>query len=244
MDVPSHRTRVGFPETQWSLVAAVRDAEGHDAHAALEDICNSYWPPLYQFIRRKGYNPHDAEDLTQAFFSWMLGKDLLQQADQEKGRMRTYLLTALQRYLANAYHKDQAQKRGGGIPHISFETTVEEARFARSSHTEADASFDHHWAITLLDQTINTLSKEYQRADKTTEFEVLKKSLTAADGHFAYADAAASLNMQEGAVRVAAHRLRKRFRSLMQQAVANTVRDPADVQNEMRYLAHVLGAHS
>ena len=241
MDVSSQRTRVGFPETQWSLVAVVREGESLDADAALEDLCRSYWPPLYQFVRRRGYPAHDAEDLTQSFFGWMLGKDLLLQADQEKGRMRSYLLTALQRYLANDYHRSQAQKRGGKILHLSFDTAVEESRLSSTSVT-ADVGFDQSWAITLLDQTINTLSAEYESTGKSKEFDVLKKCLTTSEEGFVYATAAEELEVTEGAIRVAAHRLRKRFRNLMRKAVAHTVQDPADVADEMRYLVEVLGA--
>jgi len=224
------------------VVAAAQAADHPDSGRALEDLCRSYWPPLYGYVRRRGYSPQDAEDLTQSFFALVLRKDVLQSADQEKGRMRTYLLTALQRFLVNDYHRKTARKRGGNQIHVSFDTRIQEARIAQDKSEGSTEHFDHQWALTLLDQVMDALTEEYRQAGKTREFTCLKACLTVEGGAFDYRRAADELGRQEGTVRVTVHRLRKRFRLLFREAVSRTVRDPADVRDEMLYIAKVLGA--
>jgi len=224
------------------VVAAAQAADHPDSGRALEDLCRSYWPPLYGYVRRRGYSPQDAEDLTQSFFALVLRKDVLRSADQEKGRMRTYLLTALQRFLVNDYHRKMAQKRGGDRVHVSFDTGILETRIAHEKGDASASSFDHQWALNLLGQVMHALTEEYGQAGKMREFTCLKACLTTEGGAFDYRRAAGELGLQEGTVRVAVHRLRKRFRSLFRDAVSRTVCDPADVRDEMRYVVKVLGA--
>jgi len=184
------RSAVRFPITRWSVVAAAQAADQSDAERAMEDLCRSYWPPLYSYIRRRGYSPQDAEDLTQSFFVLMLRKDVLQRAEQEKGRMRSYLLTALQRFLVNEYYREAALKQGGGRIHVSFDTGIQETRIARNEGEGETQHFDRQWALNLLDQVMDALTEEYRQASRMHEFTCLKASLTAGDGAFDYHRAA------------------------------------------------------
>jgi RNA polymerase sigma factor (sigma-70 family) len=232
-----------FVTTRWSVVLAARSGGTPESAAALETICRAYWPPLYALVRRQGHAPHDAQDLTQEFFARLLEKDFLRAADREKGRLRTFLAVALKRFLANEWDRVRAQKRGGGVAPVSFDTGVAEERYLQQGPeaVSAERLYERQWALTLLEQTLGRLRAEHQAAGKEGEFDALKGTLTAERGAIAYAELAARLNATEGAARVAVHRLRKRFRELFRAAIADTVENPADVDDEVRYVARVLG---
>jgi RNA polymerase sigma-70 factor (ECF subfamily) len=198
--------------------------------------------PLYSYVRHRGYSPDDAQDLTQEFFARLLEKHWLLAADPEKGRFRTFLLVALKRFMAKEWQRARAQKRGGALTHVPLDTADAEQRFAGEPvHAlAADAIYERRWAMTLLDQALESLAAEYARAGKAAEFASLKRWLAADRGGIPYAEIAAELNSSEGAMRVAVHRLRKRFRQLFREAIAGTLGEGENVEEELRYVAAVL----
>jgi len=239
---PSARQHV-FVTTHWSVVVAASASETTHAKAALEDLCTAYWYPLYAFVRRKGRSVHDAQDLTQGFFARLLEKDCLQAASEEKGRFRTFLLTAFKRFLANEWDREKARKRGGGKVMISLDTTIVDSRCLAeaASGLSADHVYDRRWALTLLDQVMGQLRGEFVKAGRAEDFEHLKTCLTAARGAIDYSEIAQALNASEAAARVAVHRLRRRFRKIFREAVAQTVDDAEEVESEMHHLLKALG---
>jgi RNA polymerase sigma-70 factor (ECF subfamily) len=233
-----------FPHTRWSVVLSANQEETAASDGALETLCRTYWYPLYVCVRRSGHNPHDAQDLTQEFFRRLLEKRWLRTADPAKGRLRTFLITALKRFMANEWRRASAGKRGGGQPCVPMDTAFAESRYATAApdRCSAEEAFDRQWAVTLLDLTIQRLQAEYAHAGKAAEFEVLKGSLAAAHGAIDYPGVAARLNASQGAARVAVHRLRKRFRELYREEIASTLEAEADVDAELRHLAKVLAS--
>jgi RNA polymerase sigma factor (sigma-70 family) len=231
-----------FVTTHWSVVLAARDKHSPASAAALEALCRSYWYPLYAFVRRQGHSPHDAQDLTQGFFARVLAKDYLQAADKEKGRFRTFLRVALKRFLANEWDRARRIKRGGGHAHISFDTEAAEQRYLseRSDTIPPDRLFERRWAMTLLNQALDRLQEEYERAGKLAEFQVLKPCLTADRGSIPYEQIAADLGLTMGNARVAVHRLRKRYRQAFRAEVAETVAAVEDIDEELRHIAQIL----
>jgi len=230
-----------FPPTRWSVVLAAQ-GEAPAAADALEALCRAYWYPLYAFVRRSGHSPHDAQDLTQEFFSRLLAQHWLDAADREKGRLRTFLIVALKRFMANEWRRESAQRRGGGHTHVPIDTAFAESRYAADpAATPAEGLFDRHWALTLLDRAINRLRDEFQAAGPPGEFDALKACLTAARGEIEYAALARRLAISEGATRVAVHRLRKRFRELFREEVAQTLADGSELAAEIRHLAAAMG---
>ncbi len=232
-----------FVTTHWSVVMAARDKESPNATAALEVLCRTYWYPLYAFIRRQGRNPQDAQDLTQEFFARLLQKDYLQAVDREKGRFRTFLRVALKRFLLNEWDRANRAKRGGGRAHVAFDTETAEGRYQTelSDSLSPDLLYERQWALTLLNQALDRLQEEYERAGKLPEFELLKASLTADRGTIPYAALAEQLGTSEGSARVGVHRLRKRFRAVFRAEVAETVAGVDDIDGELRHLVQILG---
>jgi RNA polymerase sigma-70 factor (ECF subfamily) len=225
------------------VVLAAKDKSSPDSAAALEALCRAYWYPLYAFVRRQGRSPSDAEDLTQEFFARLLQKEYLQAADREKGRFRTFLRVALKRFLANEWDRARRLKRGGGHALIPLDTDSAEQRYQteRSDALPPDRLYERRWARALLELALARLRAEYGTAGKTAEFDRLKGVLTAERGGIDYGNLAAALKLNEGAARVAVHRLRKRFRTLFRAAVAETVAEPEEVDDEIRYLVGLLG---
>jgi RNA polymerase sigma-70 factor (ECF subfamily) len=238
-------TRTGpqsFPNTHWSVVLAAGRNDTTRAQSALADLCQIYWYPLYAFIRRRGYSTEDAQDLTQGFFAQLLAHNWVGDANREEGHFRTFLLTALSRFLANEWDRVRAQKRGGGAEVLPFDTTAAESRYSngRDSSLAPDQLYDRQWAMTLLDRALNRLSAEHAESGKTTEFTVLNPALTAARGDIDYAMMAGQLGMTETAVRMAVHRLRKRFRAVFREEIAQTVTSPNELEEEIRHLMAAL----
>lgn len=226
-----------FLTTRWSVVLAAQDKSSPHSAAALQTLCQAYWYPLYAYVRRLGRSPHDSQDLTQEFFARLLAQDWLRVVLPEKGRFRTFLLVALKRFLANEWHRSVAQKRGAGHPLLSLDALNAEHRYASEPALAADEIYERRWAMTLLEQTLEMLGTEFSGPGN---FEPLKKWLTADRGKIPYAEVAAELGTTEGAARVAVHRLRKRFRQLFRENIAQTVAVTEDVDAEMRHLASVL----
>jgi len=229
-----------FPNTRWSVVLAAQQSSPESA-AALEVLCHVYWYPLYAYVRRCGQSPQDAQDLTQEFFCRLLEKRWFEDADREKGRLRTFLIVALKNFMSNEWRRASAQRRGGGTAPAQFDTAFAESRFAADSHALApDETFDRQWALTLLDLTVNRLRDEFAAVGKPGDFEALKTCLLAERGAIEYATVARQLGVNEGAARVAVHRLRKRFREIYREEISQTLADGADVDAELRHLAAAL----
>jgi RNA polymerase sigma factor (sigma-70 family) len=236
--------REHFATTRWSVVlAAGADPSSFRAREALGTLCETYWYPLYAFLRGRGHSAADAEDLTQAFFARVVEKQIVQHADPARGRFRSFLLASLQHFAANAYDRETAGKRGGGVPTLSLEFERAEGRFRLepSSHETPERTFDRRWALTLLDRVMSRLSAEAAQNNKSAQFETLKTYLTGDEPHFSYAEAANELGISEGAVKVAVHRLRKSFRDLVRDEIAQTVSSPEDIQDELRHLWSAIG---
>lgn len=230
-----------FAPTHWTVVLT---ASGHDSAAreALENLCRHYWPPLYAYVRRQGHSPHDAQDLTQEFFRRLLEKNYLADVDRSKGKFRSFLLASLQHFLANERDKQHAQKRGGGAVPISIDAGTAESGYQLELGHDATAEkiFERRWAITLLAQVLARLEAEYQADDKGDLFARLKDTLTGESGRLPYAEIAARLGTSEGAVKVAVHRLRQRYRELLRLEIAGTVATAAEIDGEMRHLFQAL----
>jgi RNA polymerase sigma-70 factor (ECF subfamily) len=229
-----------FPNTRWSVVLAARQP-APDATAALEIICESYWYPLYAYIRRCGHAPHDAQDLTQAFFCRLLEKRLLDSADREKGKLRSFLIASLKHFMNNEWRRAATLRRGGGQIQAQFDTGFVESRFAADNQSLGpDETYDQQWAFTLLELTMKRLQAEFAAAGKPDEFAALKECLMAARGGIDYAAISKNLGVNQGAARVAVHRLRKRFREIYREEISQTLADGADAEAELRHLAAAL----
>ena len=214
-----------FPHTRWSVVLASRKETSAQSAAALETICQAYWYPLYAYVRRCGQSPHDAQDLTQEFFSRLLEKRWLDAADRDKGKLRTFLIVALKNFMAKEWRRVSAQKRGGGQTHLPMDTAFAESRYAAdaSSDLRAEDIFEQQWALTLLELTLQRLQTEFEAAGKPDEFEEMKSCLMAERGAIDYASVAIRIGVNEGAARVAVHRLRKRFREIYREEISQTL---------------------
>ena len=225
------------------IIAAGQDASPL-AHEALETLCRTYWYPLYAFIRREGHSPHDAQDLTQAFFARFLEKNFLGDVHRERGKFRSFLLASLKHFLANEWNRARAQKRGGGQTIIPLDQETTEGRYHLEPRDEltAEKIYERRWALTLLDRVLGRLRDEFVAGGKTAQFEELKIFLSAGKGSIPYATVAAKLGSTPEAIKVAVHRLRRRYRELLRAEIANTVATPAEVDEEIRYLFRALSA--
>ena len=231
-------TGESFTQTRWSLVLQSSDGASVDATAALERLCQSYWPPIYGFLRRKGYSPHDAQDLTQGFFAALLRRNSLATADPHKGRFRTYLLSVLTYYLADERDKATAQKRGGGEALVSLDAEEAEGRHlaVAADGTTPECAFDQQWVTTLLERALTALQGEFDEAGKSALFARLNGFLTEEAGPGGYDAVAAELGFKPGTVAVTVHRMRARYRELVRAEVAETVASPEEVDQELRAL--------
>ncbi len=230
-----------FPNTRWSVVLAATRRHSPESTAALEAICRAYWYPLYAYVRRCGQSPHDAQDLTQEFFCRLLEKNWLDSADRDKGKLRTFLVVALKHFMSKEWRRASAQRRGGAQAHAQFDTAFAETQYAADTSSLApDETFDRQWALTLLELTVNRLREEFAAANKPGDFDALKNCLMAGRGTIDYAGVAAKLGMNEGAARVAVHRLRKRFREIYREEISRTLADGEDVNGELQHLAAAL----
>jgi RNA polymerase sigma factor (sigma-70 family) len=227
-----------FVTTRWTVVLAAGRKTTPQAERALEELCRAYWFPLYAYVRRRGHAKADAEDLVQAFFARFLAKNYLEGLSAERGRFRAFLLASLKNFLTNEWKKSQRLKRGGGDTVLSLDWETADTKFqvAATNEPSPDKAFDREWAVALLAHVIERLRAECAADGKARQFDQLKIFLTAGKGAVPHADVARSLGMDEGAVRVAAHRLRKRYRELLRDEIAHTLADPAQVDEEMRAL--------
>lgn len=230
-----------FASTHWSVILAA----GHSdtgALQALESLCENYWYPLYAYARRRGCSPHDAQDLTQEFFARLLEGNWVAKANRDRGRFRSFLLSAMKHFMANEWNRSQTQKRGGGRPILSLNDNSAERRYGFEPVEKAtpESLYERRWALTLLDSVLVRLEEEYRREGKQIWMEAMRSALTAERGAIDYKEVAQRLNMTETAARVAVHRLRKRYRQLIRAEVGRTVASPLEVETELRHLFHVL----
>ncbi len=227
-----------FATTHWTVVLAAGRRSTPQADQALEQLCRTYWFPLYAYVRRRGYTNEDAEDLTQAFFTRFLARNYLAGLNAERGRFRAFLLASLKHFLINDWKKSRRQKRGGGEAPLSLDWQTADTKFqvAAANEPSPDKAFDREWALALLAKVIERLQQECEAGGKAKLFEHLKIFLTAGKEEAAQAETAKALGMEEGTVRVAVHRLRKRYRQLLRAEIAQTLTDAADVDEEMRAL--------
>ena len=231
-----------FASTRWTQILAAANPRHPDAREALTALCRTYWPPLYAFVRRRGFSPADSEDLTQGFFARLLRLDSLAEVRRERGRFRAFLLASLQNYLADERDRALAEKRGAGLV-VSINAAEAEAGYQREpADTTAtpDAAFDRAWALTLLNTVVTRLRTDYAAAGQETTFAALSFSLTGDRSTLPYAELAARLGLSEPAVRVAVHRLSKRYRQLLREEIAQTVARPEEVDDELRALRQAL----
>ncbi len=232
-----------FVTTRWTVVLQAGRKSSPHSDRALADLCQQYWYPLYAYVRRRCASREDAEDLTQAFFAKFLEKNYLEGLSAERGKFRAFLLAALKHFLANEWDKAGRQKRGGGVQHLSLDWQQADERFhfEPPDHATPDRLFDREWAFALLEQVIQRLQAECAAEGRAKLFAQAKGYLMVGEAVIPYAEAAAKLDMDEGAVRVAVHRLRKRYRELLREEIAQTVNEPAQVQEELRSLQAALG---
>ncbi len=233
-----------FATTLWSVVAAAGHASAEAARPALEQLCRSYWYPLYAHVRRRGYSREDAEDLTQAFFARLLTHESLSMADPSRGRFRCFLLTGLNYFLANEWNKARAEKRGGDRSHLSFDTATGEQLYEREDSRELNAEelYERTWALQFLDQVRARLRHTYAEAGKADRFDALERFLPGEESPPGYARAAAQLGVPEGTLKAEVHRLKRRYGRLLREESAHTVASPGEIDDELRYLIQVLGS--
>jgi RNA polymerase sigma factor (sigma-70 family) len=231
-------SRRQFATTHWSLVLAAGDGSSPRADEALARLCDTYWYPLYAYLRSRGYSAEDAQDLTQAFFVRVLEKGGLRQADPARGRFRSFILVSLKNFAANQHDRAVAQKRGGTHVPLSLDLGTAEGRLLLEPPTDdtPETIFDRRWAVTLLNRVVSRLQAESDEGSKDGKFDRLKAYLTGDEPRLSYAQTAADLGMSEGAVKVAVHRLRRRFRDLVRDEIAHTVSSPHEVDDELRHL--------
>ena len=234
-----------FTTTHWSVVLQAQ-GESPAAHKALEKLCRTYWWPLYGFVRRSGYSPEEAQDLTQAFFARLLERRDLETVSREKGRLRSYLLASLKNFLSKARDREMTIKRGEGRPLISLDDLLarERADQEPTHKLSADRIYERRWALTLLEQVLVRLGAEYEAAGKLPLFDRLKQLLAGEFSQPSQAKIAAEMRMTENAVKQAFHRLRHRYRQLLHEEIAHTVAVPADVEDELRHFIALLQTQS
>jgi len=227
-----------FLTTHWSVVLAAKQETSAEADAALERLCKTYWWPLYAFVRRRGYEAHDAQDSTQEFFARLLAKDFLRTVDRSKGKFRSFLLAALEHFLAKEWRRSQTQKRGGEFRFVSINDETAEQPYLQvaASDQSPEKTFEQQWAMTLLNQAVARLRDEYDAAGKGALFEATKIFLTGEKQAASYAELAARLGTTEAALKMAVSRMKQRYGELLRAEIENTVSDPAEVEEELRSL--------
>jgi RNA polymerase sigma-70 factor (ECF subfamily) len=232
-----------FETRRWSVVLAARTGHSTESRRALAWLCEAYWYPLYAFIRRQGYDPEDARDLTQGYLASLLERGDLRDVRPELGRFRSFLLASVRHYLANERRREHAKKRSPGRPLLSLYADMAEDRYRVEPADELtpEVLFERKWAATVFDRAVSRLGNEWGDGVRARKFEKLRGYLTG-DDSASYLEAAGALAMTEDAVKATVHRLRRRFGELLREEIAQTVRDPKDVDDEIRYLLDVLAA--
>ena len=229
-----------FETTRWSLVLAAREQHNPEAQGALASLCETYWYPLYAFVRRQGNNPDEARDLTQSYFLALLEKDYLADVKPEAGRFRSFLLASMKHFLSKERDRARAKKRGDGVAVLDLESAEERFREDAAGQENAETLFERRWALAVLDRAMERLAGEFEVAGKQQQFRRLRSCLTGETPRTPYSELAAELGMTEGAVKVAVHRSRRRLGQLLRAEVAQTLANPEDMDEEVRFLLHCL----
>ena len=231
-----------FATTHWSVVLNAAQVESAVAEKALQHLCRVYWYPIYAFVRRRGHAAHDAQDLAQEFFARLLEKNWIARADRSRGRFRSFLLMVLKRFMADEWDKARTLKRGGRGPGLPLPLATEESRCTRepADPCTPEQAFEKQWALTLLETVLGQLRADAEREGKARQFELLKPCLLGSRESQPYAELAVALETSEGAVKVAVHRLRERYRNRLRAEIAGTVAAPEEVDAELRHLFRVL----
>lgn len=234
-----------FTTTHWSVVLKAGDGASPLAAAALEQLCRDYWFPLYVYVRRQGFTASEAQDVTQGFFEQLIEKEFLKEVDPNKGRFRSFLLAAMKHFVLNHRKHAGRLKRGGDQIMVPFDSNEAETRFRAEPATEstAERAFDRRWAMTVMELGLQRLADEYRDAGKEPLFQVLKKFISTEATPGDYGELAPGLGLTKNAVGVAVHRLRQRFGELIRAEIANTVAQPLEIEEEMRYLLSLLTNH-
>lgn len=232
-----------FTTTRWSLVLAAGGDDHTAAQAALASLCESYWYPLYAYVRRRGRSPDDARDSTQAFFASLLERHDFEHLDRDHGRFRAFLLASLKHFLANEFARDQTLKRGGGVVPVSLTVNSAEEQYARepADVTTPETLYERRWALTVIDRVLAGVREEWRIENREHEFDALRRCLLGSAPPGGYAATAVQLGMSEGAVKTAVHRLRRRFRAQLRTDIAETVSNANEIDEEIRYLIRALG---
>lgn len=242
--LPSSLPRAArFVTTHWSVVVRAGGGNSAAAQMALAELCETYWYPLYAYVRRRGNTPEQSQDLTQAFFARLLEKNYVAGARQEKGKFRGFLLVALKRFLADEWARERAQKRGGFQRIVSIDQEFAESRLHAelADDQSPDVMFERQWAMALLEKAGRRLREEYEASGRAALFEHLQGCLTRNETSSPYAEIAAALNLTVPAVKMAVHRLRGRYRELLRQEIAKTVTTAEDIEGEIRHLFSLFG---
>lgn len=240
---PAHAGAANFASTQWSLVLAAGQGDASHSRAALEELCRRYWVPLYAYARRRLRDVHEAQDAVQGFFSHLLENNTVAVAEKERGRFRSFLITAFRHFLVNEHEKNSAQKRGGGKPLLSLDFNLGESlcRNEPVDGVTAERLYERQWIITLLERVLGQLRAAMAEAGKQKHFETLSPFLSGARPGDSYAEAGRCLGISEGAAMVAAHRFRTRYRQMLRAEIAQTLSDPGEIEDEIRRLFACLG---
>lgn len=232
-----------FVTTRWSIVVAATAADTTVAQDALAILCQTYWYPLYAYVRRRGHSPEDAQDLTQEFFARLLQHRWVDRADPAKGRFRSFLLSAMRHFLSDEWDRARAQKRGGGVKLLPLDFHTAETRYAREAidNVTPESCFERRWALTLLEHVLNRLRAEYEAEGKAELFAMLTPCLVGERTSQPYAELAKQLGAAEGTVKAIVHRLRQRYRQLLREEIAQTLTGQDAVDDELQHLFAVLG---
>lgn len=244
-DADTGRTeREAFHTTRWSMVFRAADSQDDRSRRDLEDVCRACWYPIYAFVRRQGYSPEDSQDLAQGFFEHVLKNNVLSHADPERGRFRSFLLGALRHFVSNEARKNRAEKRGGRVTFVPVDSDEGEDRYERElAHPDTpEKLFQRSWAENLLQRAVDALRRDYEKAGKLKLFEALHPYLAGSANPNSYQELAKSLSMSSGTVAVAVFRMRKRYGELLRSEIAQTVEDPADIEQEIRLLLDAVAA--
>lgn len=231
-----------FPTTHWSIVLAAGQHASTQSLGALENLCRSYWYPLYAFVRHRGHSPEDAQDLVQGFFARLLEKHDLAAVEEGHGPFRCFLLTALRHFLANEWDRARAAKRGGGVRPIPLDDVLAESRYGQEPAHDltAEKVYERSWALTVLAQVREQLRREYQEAGESGRFDYLEKFLPGEESELTQAQVGERLGLREGTIKSEVHRLRQRYRAVLRDQIAQTVATPDEVTEEIRHLIAVV----
>jgi len=233
-----------FEQTRWSLVARASRDDSHDAQSALNEICRLYWYPLYAWLRRTGHSPEASEDLTQEFLAWFVTNRHFEKADSRQGKLRSFLLGCLKRFLANQRRKEHTQKRGGEIVHLSIDQEWAEGRLKNeaSDGSNPDLYFDRNWARSIFENALTRLRQFHESKDQLDRYQVLRPFLTGENCELTLAEAGSQLATTESSAKGMVHRMRERFKELLLQEVRETLVTPGSAESELDYLLNVLSA--